>query len=69
MVGGDWNGLRLVSEHAVGRRDDVLGGHQSPPTAQPLAPVRTDEGHHPGIFVLLSKDIEVENVFKNHSQD
>ena len=45
----------LVVEHAVGRRDHVLGGHQS--AATELRAARAHQSHHPGILVFLKTEL------------
>ena len=49
LAEGYGDGLFSVLEHAVGGRDDVLGGHQSP--AADKTSVGTHESHHPGVLV------------------
>ena len=47
------------AKHAVGSRDDVLGGHQGSSTE--LTSTRGDQSHHPGVFVFLIEKIRIFN--------
>ena len=51
-------GHRPVQPHAVGSRDDVLGGHQGPST-EVLVIRSVNQSHNPGIFVFLQETISV----------
>ena len=55
LVGRCWNSHLLVLPHAVGGRDDVLGGHQGPSTV--LTSSQGSQGHHPGVLVGLAHNM------------